>query len=109
MSKNLINIPPGETRLIDGQLYLSEESTFGCVACDLSNPIIGCTNVKVICCCPQRVFKKVNDYCYDYDDYDDFEYMKWYEALLLIVILIIPMTYIMITDKIKKLWQERKK
>jgi hypothetical protein len=105
MSKNLIDIPAGTNGLIDGELYFSEESNLGCAACDLGDLIAGCSKNNVICFAPQRVFKKVNccDYDYDYDDCNDLEMINWYEALLLIVILIIPVTYILMKETIKKI------
>ena len=104
-NKNLINIPIGECGLIGDKMYEAKGAEYfgakGCLTCDLHEPGYGCTNGKVVCYNPPRVFKEVQEnYCDSYDDYHDFEYIKWHEALILIVILAIPLSITWIWSKI---------
>jgi hypothetical protein len=106
---NLIDIQIGDRGFIDGKIYEAKGADYfgtkGCLTCDLHEPGYGCTNGKVVCYNPPRVFKQVSEYCvYDYDDNHDFEYMKWNEALLLILILAIPMSACWIWSMISKFW-----
>jgi hypothetical protein len=81
----------------------------GCLTCDLHETGYGCTNGKVVCYNPPRVFKEAEpNYCDCYEDYNDFEYMKWHEVLLLILILALPMYACLLWYKIKKLITKNK-
>lgn len=111
--KDLINISIGETGMIAGKLYEAKGPEYfgakGCMCCDLHEPGYGCTNKKVICYAPVRVYKEVKelkrgheegDVYDDYDDCNQFEDMKIWEIILLVAILAIPMSFWWIWGKI---------
>ena len=107
-NKNLIDIPIGYRGIIGDKIYEAKGAEYfgakGCLTCDLHEPGYGCTNGKVVCYNPPRVFKEVQpNYCDYYDDYYNFEYIKWHEALLLIMILALPMCAWWIWSKILKI------
>lgn len=77
-NKNLINIPIGQCGLIGDKMYEAKGAEYfgakGCLTCDLHEPGFGCTNGKVVCYNPPRVFKqKTETPAYDQDEHYDYD------------------------------------
>lgn len=96
MKDGLINIPIGKCGMIGEKTYEAKGAEYfgakGCLVCDLHEVGHGCTNKKVVCYSPPRVFKeKLPDYeqdnSYDSSIYcDDIATPYW--LLILAVILL---------------------
>jgi hypothetical protein len=103
----LINIPVGERGMINGKLYEAQKTdifgTANCFVCDMHTPGEGCNNRNVVCYCPPRTFKEVAPTYYDYDDYDEWEGVKEWHLIVLIILLCIPMAVCWIREKILKI------
>ena len=103
--QNLINIPVGERGMINGKWYEAQKAdvfgTANCFVCDLHIPSAGCNNRNVVCYCPPRTFKEVAPIYYDdYDDYNEWEGVKVWHLVVLIILLCIPMAVCWIWEKI---------